>query len=141
MNKHDQFFEELAKEKVLKNDAGKLRYDLIPWEVLEALAQIFTYGLVDHEEESWREVEIERFYAADQRHRFYDTSDGMDIGRSSGIYRCHQYRFSEDTGRRLFLLCSHRIDPYCASFCRRGETGSEKVDQYRMVYLPTVGAC
>ena len=52
----------------LKNDALKLRYDLIPWEVLEALAQVFTYGLIDHDENSWKKVDVMRYYAADQRH-------------------------------------------------------------------------
>ena len=56
-----------------KADKGKLRYDLIPPEILEALAEIFTYGFEKYakpgeKESGWRDVEIERYEAAMIRH-------------------------------------------------------------------------
>ena len=52
----------------LKHDEGKLRYDLIPIEILKALAEIYTYGLKDHTENSWKKVKKSRYVAAFFRH-------------------------------------------------------------------------
>jgi hypothetical protein len=53
-----------------KNDAGKLRYDLIPPEALEALADILTYGAQKYSPGGWKEVPDakDRYYAALMRH-------------------------------------------------------------------------
>lgn len=53
-----------------KLDGGKLRYDHIPPEVLEALAQVLTHGAVKYSPGGWRTVEQakDRYYAALERH-------------------------------------------------------------------------
>ncbi len=53
-----------------KDDQGKLRYDLIPTEALEALASVLTYGARKYKPEGWRWVEDanSRYYAALMRH-------------------------------------------------------------------------
>ena len=53
----------------LKADMGKLRYDLIPIEAVEGIAQIFTYGSMKYDDNNWKKSKYpERYYAAMMRH-------------------------------------------------------------------------
>lgn len=54
----------------LKLDAGKLRYDLIPAEQMEQIADIFTFGAEKYAPNSWQGIEDaqNRYYAALMRH-------------------------------------------------------------------------
>lgn len=54
----------------MKYDAEKIRYDLIPPEVLQELAKVLTYGAKKYPENSWKNVEPfnQRYYAALERH-------------------------------------------------------------------------
>ena len=55
--------------KAVKHDKGKLRYDLIPPEALEALVQVYTYGATKYAPDNWRNgMEWSRVFAAIQRH-------------------------------------------------------------------------
>lgn len=68
-----------------KYDQGKLRYDLIPPEILEALAEVYTYGLnKGYGEESWKDVPDakKRYTAAFFRH-FQDYRKGNTIDPES----------------------------------------------------------
>jgi hypothetical protein len=47
-----------------KKDAGKLRYDLIPWEVLEELAKVLTLGAEKYDDNNWK------IMPRDQLHRY-----------------------------------------------------------------------
>ena len=61
--------EPCKKDGDLKADSGKLRYDLLPIDALEGLAQIFTYGSMKYEDYNWLKSEHpERYYAAMMRH-------------------------------------------------------------------------
>lgn len=51
-----------------KHDGGKLRYDLVPPEALEALCDVMTFGANKYSPNGWREVEKERYVAALYRH-------------------------------------------------------------------------
>ena len=53
-----------------KFDTGKLRYDLIPAECLEALAAVYTYGAGIHGDNNWKGLDDfdSRYYAALERH-------------------------------------------------------------------------
>lgn len=53
-----------------KDDGGKLRYDLIPTEVEQALAEVFTYGAQKYGPDNWKLVpDAEaRYFAAIRRH-------------------------------------------------------------------------
>ncbi|MHA1342401.1 MAG: dATP/dGTP diphosphohydrolase domain-containing protein [Promethearchaeota archaeon] len=51
-----------------KYDDGKLRYDLIPPEVLKSLAEVLTYGSQKYGDNTWQGVKSERYYAALFRH-------------------------------------------------------------------------
>jgi hypothetical protein len=52
-----------------KNDNGKLRMDLIPYEVEEALATVLTHGAQKYGDNNWREgINYSRIYGAMRRH-------------------------------------------------------------------------
>lgn len=70
----------------LKKDAGKLRYDLISQEMIDALAEVFTFGLKNgYGEESWREVEQYRYIGAEGRHNSEWRHDGQAKDKDSGL--------------------------------------------------------
>ncbi len=52
----------------LKNDAGKLRFDLINPNFLHAIAYVLTQGAVEYGDENWKDVEPARYDAALERH-------------------------------------------------------------------------
>lgn len=53
----------------IKADGGKLRYDLLPIDALEGIAQIFTYGSLKYDDNNWLKSEHpDRYYAAMMRH-------------------------------------------------------------------------
>lgn len=53
----------------VKNDKGKLRYDLIPGDVLREIAAVFTYGATEYGDRNWENgIEYGRLFAASQRH-------------------------------------------------------------------------
>ena len=52
-----------------KDDKDKLRYDLIPPQPLEALAQVYTVGAAKYEDRNWEKgIAYLRIYAAMLRH-------------------------------------------------------------------------
>lgn len=69
----------------IKHDQGKLRYDLIPPECIEALAEVMTHGTIEYEENTWQDVESERYYAALMRH-LMDWRKGDNIDEKSGLH-------------------------------------------------------
>ena len=54
--------------KGLKHDGGKLRYGLIPPQIKEALACIFTHGVGKYGANNWQNVSRERYEDALERH-------------------------------------------------------------------------
>lgn len=58
----------------VKDDKGKLRLDLLPWDALEEVGKILTYGIkkYPHPEENWKvnstKEDIPRYEAALLRH-------------------------------------------------------------------------
>jgi len=53
-----------------KFDQGKLRYDLLPWDSVEQVVDILTYGAEKYDAESWQLVDDanNRYFAALLRH-------------------------------------------------------------------------
>jgi hypothetical protein len=70
----------------IKNDLGKLRWDLLPIECLKEVVEIYTFGSKKYDEkygeENWKKVDNpkRRYYAALHRHLsewwLYTSSDG-----------------------------------------------------------------
>jgi len=52
----------------MKFDDGKLRWDLLPYDVIEDVVDILTFGAQKYAPNNWKGVEIERYQAAMMRH-------------------------------------------------------------------------
>ena len=71
----------------------KLRYDLIPPEILEHLARIYTHGAKKYGENQWQEVDpfYNRYYAAAERH-IQDDRKGETVDPLSGeLHLAHAF--------------------------------------------------
>ncbi len=68
----------------IKHDSGKLRYDLVPVEAHEALAEVFTYGSSKYGDNNWQAVESNRYEAALFRH-LNAWRKGEKVDSESGI--------------------------------------------------------
>lgn len=68
----------------MKFDGGKLRYDLIPFEALEQIVAVLTYGAEKYEPENWKTVEVERYMAAAYRH-MAAVSMGEELDADTGL--------------------------------------------------------
>ena len=84
----------LAQSQTFRKDyATELRYDLIPPEVLQALAEVYTYGEKKYGADNWKKAtwgvgpsakDTDRFYGALMRHmeahrkgELYDSESGL----------------------------------------------------------------
>lgn len=52
----------------VKYDDNKLRYDLVPVEAHEGLAEVLTYGALKYDDDNWKKVPQYRYEAALFRH-------------------------------------------------------------------------
>lgn len=70
-----------------KDDAGKLRYDLVPVDALRAVTEVLTFGAKKYAPDNWRHVPDPRgrYTAALLRH-VYAWMDGEEVDAESG---CH----------------------------------------------------
>lgn len=69
-----------------KFDTGKLRYDLIPPEVLEALATILTYGAEKYAPNSWQSLDdFENRYTAALMRHMVARRKGEKVDPESGM--------------------------------------------------------
>ena len=71
--------------KGMKFDEDKLRYDLIPPEVLLWLAELYTHGAKKYAPDNWKKVSIEKYIAAFYRH-FNDWRLGIDLDKDSSMH-------------------------------------------------------
>lgn len=72
----------------IKHDDGKLRWDLIPFEVLDLVVKVYSEGAIEYGEYNWIELENgeKRYFAALMRHvseyrqgKIYDKSGNMHL--------------------------------------------------------------
>ena len=59
---------EIYEDNGRKFDSGKLRWDLLPFDVIEDVVDILTYGAEKYEPNNWQKVAKERYIAALMRH-------------------------------------------------------------------------
>lgn len=69
----------------IKFDMGKLRYDLLPPETLEAIVQVLTYGANKYDDNNWHKVEKFRYVGAMMRH-FEAYRKGQQLDAESGFH-------------------------------------------------------
>ena len=93
-----------------KYDQNKLRLDLIPPEIIEALGEIFTYGYKKYaepkglKESNWRKVEPERYEAAMIRH-YLAWKKGENTDPESGYHHLKHMLWNAGV---LVCLCVHQ---------------------------------
>lgn len=73
-----------------KKDKGKLRWDLVPWECVEPIADILTFGAEKYGEKTWKTVPDapKRYKAALFRH-LIAWCKGEKIDKESGRSHLH----------------------------------------------------
>ena len=56
--------------KGMKHDHGKDRWDLLPWDIVQEIVKVLTYGSKKYTPDNWKQVEPyrERYFAACMRH-------------------------------------------------------------------------
>ena len=68
-----------------KDDKGKLRFDLIPVEPLEQLANVYTFGATKYADHNWRKgIVFSRIFGAIMRH-MWAFWRGEDNDKESGL--------------------------------------------------------
>jgi len=74
----------MMKKDFIKDDKEKLRYDLIPPEVLESLARVMTFGAKKYGDHNWKKGEKHRYRAAYYRHDIAEAK-GELVDQESGF--------------------------------------------------------
>lgn len=99
--KYEAFVKKRAELESKKYDQGKLRYDLIPPEILEGLASIFTMGAEKYGENTWQGIEIKRYVSALFRHlEAYRAGELYD--KESG--KLHLYHVMWNAGAIAYII-------------------------------------
>ena len=65
-------------DQTIKQDEGKRRLSLVPQRIIHEIAAVREFGIVKYPEESWRQVELQRYLDAALRHMSAMVSDGID---------------------------------------------------------------
>ena len=78
--------------KGLKFDSGKLRYDLVPFEVIDEYVRCFNYGALKYEANSWKDLsDFENRYSAALGRHYSDFRKGQIINeKDGGLYTLAQ---------------------------------------------------
>ena len=83
---HICFFATTPDKAGLHKDEGKTRWDLMPWECLEEIAQVFTFGCTKYAERNWENgIHTGRLIGSVFRH-IYEWLMGRDVDNESGIH-------------------------------------------------------
>lgn len=133
-------------EPTKKNDAGKPRFSLIPWDCLEEVAQVFTEGAKVHGDSNWRnDIGTSRHHQ--MRRRFLDAvlrhltavfTDPMSdytqeesLDKDSGLHHwAHaianlMFLYTYDTHNQNTGLKKHRVSEEKKS-CKLGDVAWEE---------------
>ncbi len=104
----------------IKHDNGKLRYDLLPFEAIEEIVKIYTFGSEKYESNSWQGVDKERYFSALMRHLVAHRKGEKIDSESGELHLAHvgwnvlaliwnelQEKDEEDWGDRLERATAH----------------------------------
>ena len=98
-----------------KHDSGKLRYELIPWEILDGLAQVYTIGAEKYGVDNWRKsFEWSRIIGAIFRH-FIAWLTGTNNDRETGLHHLDCVAWNVLTLRWMQKYGKGNDDRYVAS--------------------------
>ena len=105
-----------------KFDYGKQRYDLIPGDSLDQLANVYTYGASKYDDNNWRK--------------------GMSWSRCFGAMMRHAWKwwrgetYDDESGCHHLAMAAW----YCFSLMNYEKTHSDKDDRVKDLFDPTVEA-
>lgn len=68
----------------IKHDQEKIRMDLLPFDALEKVAEVLTYGAKKYKDNGWREIEASRYVGALLRH-LSKHLQGEELDSESGL--------------------------------------------------------
>jgi hypothetical protein len=80
----------IGKEGGMKNDADKPQWSLLPFDIIEILVKVLTYGARKYEPHNWKKVEIERNFDAMMRH-INAWRNGEDYDKSGFHHLDHAF--------------------------------------------------
>ncbi len=91
-----------------KFDNGKLRWDLVPYEAVEEVVKVLTFGADKYGDYNWQKVEPfqDRYFAALMRH-LVAWKKGEDIDPESGVHH-----LSHAACNCVFLLWNIKTKDY-----------------------------
>jgi hypothetical protein len=70
-----------------KYDTGKPRYALLPWDAIEEVAKVMTYGAAKYDDRNWeRGMSWDRPFSAAMRHLVAFWQKREDLDPESGCY-------------------------------------------------------
>lgn len=84
MKIYDDQLQEVLSGSGKKYDDGKLMWDLLPWDAVEKVVEILTYGAKKYTPNNWQNVKANRYYAALMRHIVAELK-GEDCDEESGL--------------------------------------------------------
>ncbi len=129
----------------VKYDDGKLRYDLIPQEVIDALAKIMTMGAGKYAPDNWKFVEPkERYFGALMRH-LADYRNGYRLDDESGeshlahALTCLSFLFYRETcakQQRIYIASPYTIGDKMENVRISMRAGDEILNMGHVPYLP-----
>lgn len=67
-----------------KYDVGKIRWDLLVWDFINAVASVLTFGAKKYGGNNWQGIDAERYFAALHRH-LYQYQSGQKTDTESGL--------------------------------------------------------
>ena len=62
------FYKKMKQTHGMKYDGDKLRWDLLAWDAIEAIVDVYTYGAKKYADNNWQLIDKERYFAALCRH-------------------------------------------------------------------------
>jgi hypothetical protein len=87
-----------------KADAGKARFDLLPWEAVEEVAKVYTFGAIKYDDNNWRKgMRYGRVLAATMRHLVAFVK-GENIDKETGLLHVAHAAFG------CLTLCSYLLN-------------------------------
>lgn len=90
-----------------KHDAGKPRWDLLPWDPVAEVVDVLTFGAEKYGADNWKHVDEpeDRYFAAAMRH-LIAWKEGPPFDRDSG-----KHHLAHAVCCLLFLIWGDKVKP------------------------------
>lgn len=107
-----------------KDDAGKVRWDLLPRGVLLGVAQVLTFGAAKYDVDSWQKVPdgFRRYLAGQERH-LQSVLDGEQFDQESKCHHAYHYVCNAMFIAWIMVFRPDEVRAYAVA--QRGENGGK----------------